>query len=85
MAKPWEKLGVSRRKYFYDKSANKSANCTGVQSSATKTKVVFDGTNGNLCEDITRKEMEAVLERNPRAFVPNWYANGLKSRLETLI
>lgn len=89
MTKPWEKLGIPKSTY-YDKLSkgklDKSVQSNVLEEKSNiQSKVVFNGRNGNKCKNITREEMEEVLKRNPKAFVPAWYINKFKSREEALI
>lgn len=88
---PWEKLGISKRTYYYWKQSNKLPVVqldtptvqSGVQLHKSATKEcneTFNGANGNRVRNITRKEMEPYVDN----FKPNWYRLGLKSRNDIL-
>jgi hypothetical protein len=87
--KPWEKQGVSRATYFRQKSHEESqkevSNETKPVSSETVvSRVVFNGSNGNICEDITREDIERCLENGSLTSRPNWYNEGFSSRNKVL-
>ena len=88
MPKPWITLGISESTYWRRKRDSKpdsDSNLTVDDSTPVTVpkKIVFDGTNGNVCGNITRKEMKVVLDAGGK-FIPNWYSAGCLSKLGVL-
>ena len=90
MSNPWESLGISKATYYRRESQKVSPEVSVSPEShqnpekvSLSAKIVFDGTNGNVCGNITRKEMKIVLDAGGK-FIPNWYSAGCLSKLGVL-